>query len=217
MVTGIFGLPGDGKTTYATMIAQKELKRIKRGCSRYKAVYTSFYCVGCCRLKYEDLGRYLFEDCLIIIDEITLFADSRDFKTFSKEKKEFFLLHRHYGCDIIYLTQMYDNVDKKIRDITYDLWHLKKVGLFTRCKRIFRTLEINQNTKEIVSGYEFPSFFRFLIPFNHLMVWCFRPFYYKYFDTNEVYSHLPVKPVVFWSLPLLEGNKKRQAQGAAEN
>lgn len=198
MVTGVFGLPGAGKTTYATMLAQRELKRIKKGKSKYKSVYTSFYCVGCYRLKYDDLGRYLFDDALIIIDEITLFADSRDFKSFSAEKKEFFLLHRHYGCDIIYLTQMYDNVDKKIRDITYDLWHLKKCGIFSRAKRIFRTLDINEQTKEIVSGYEFPSLFQRLMPFSHCTKWCFRPLYYKYFDSFEVFTQLP-KPILrYW-------------------
>ncbi len=199
MVTGIFGLPGAGKTTYATMLARKELKRIQRKKSKYSDVLTSFYCVGCKRIKYADLGKYLYENVLIIIDEITLFADSRDFKTFSAEKKEFFLLHRHYGCDIIYLTQMYDNVDKKIRDITSDLWHLKKCGLgFSRAKKIFRTLDINDQTKEIVSGYEFPSFFQNLLSFGRLNVFCFRPLYYKYFDSFEVFSRLPAPFLVPW-------------------
>lgn len=193
------------------MLAQRELKKIKRGKSKYKAVYTSFYCVGCNKLNYSDLGKYLFEDCLIIIDEITLFADSRDFKNFTKEKKEFFLLHRHYGCDIIYLTQMYDNVDKKIRDITYDLWHLKKVGVFSRAKRIYRTLEINENTKEIVSGYRFPSWFEYLISFRSIFVFCFRPLYYKYFDSFEVFTHLPkIVPKTWTNLPRQGAANKKE-------
>ena len=43
MVTGYFGLPGSGKTTFLTMIAQKELRLIKKGQSKYDRVYTNFY------------------------------------------------------------------------------------------------------------------------------------------------------------------------------
>lgn len=125
MVTGYFGLPGSGKTTFLTMIAQKELSLIKKGKSKYDRVYTNFYCEGCYRLTWNDLGVKLIENSLILIDEITLFADSRDFKTFPFPIKQFFILHRHYRCDIIYFTQHYNNVDKKIRDLTYDLYFVR--------------------------------------------------------------------------------------------
>lgn len=38
MVTGYFGLPGSGKTTFLSKIAQKELKRINKGKSPYERV-----------------------------------------------------------------------------------------------------------------------------------------------------------------------------------
>ena len=70
------------------------------------------------RITKEDFEKYKFTNSLILWDEITLDYDNRDFKGFSKEAKEAFLLHRHTGSDIIYATQNYENVDKKIRDIT---------------------------------------------------------------------------------------------------
>ena len=40
MIVGYFGLPGSGKTTFLTRIAQKELRRIAKGKSKYERVYT---------------------------------------------------------------------------------------------------------------------------------------------------------------------------------
>ena len=91
MVKGYFGLPGSGKSTFLTMIAQKELKRIRRGKSAYKHVLTNFYCEGCCIIDYSQLGLYDLSHSLILLDEITLDAESRDFKLFNSKKKRFFI------------------------------------------------------------------------------------------------------------------------------
>lgn len=194
MVTGYFGLPGSGKTTFLTMIAQKELKLIRKGKSRYKRVFTNFYCQDCYRLDWNMLGNYLIEDSLILIDEITLFADSRDFAKFSLSTKMFFLLHRHYGCDIVYFTQHYNNVDKKIRDITFDLYFVRPIPFgFSRASRIFRTLDINEDTHEIVNGYRFSTFFDRIRGKTHKL--CFRRRWYKYFDSFEADRSMPCVPL----------------------
>lgn len=195
MVTGYFGLPGSGKTTFLTMIAQKELKLIKKGKSKYKRIFCNFYCEGCFELKFEYLGTKLIEDSLILIDEITLFADSRDFAKFSQKTKEFFLLHRHYGCDIIYFTQHYNNVDKKIRDITFDLFFVRPtIFSLSVASRIFRTLDIQEQTHEIVNGYRFAVLFDMFKP-GKLKQFCFRPRWYKYFDSFEANRNLPAVPL----------------------
>nr|CDL65874.1 unnamed protein product [uncultured bacterium] len=183
MISGYFGLPGCGKTTFLASIAQKELRRIKKGKSKYKKVYTNFWCDGCLRIDYKHLGNFDISDALILLDEITLDADSRNFKQFDEAHKYFFLLHRHYNCDLIYFTQFYDGVDKKIRDITNILWHVKRVGPFSIARQIFRILDINEQTKEIVQGYRFSNFFELL--FLHPFRICYRPLWYKYFDSFE--------------------------------
>ena len=71
MVTGYFGLPGSGKTTFLTMLAQKELIKMQKGKSCYKHVLTNFYCYGCEKIDYKDLGSYEIEDSLILLDELT--------------------------------------------------------------------------------------------------------------------------------------------------
>lgn len=195
MISGYFGLPGSGKSTFLTMLAQKELRRIRRGRSKYKRVFTNFYCDGCYRLDYADLGSYNIEDSLVLLDEITLDADSRNFKQFDLPHKQFFLLHRHYGVDVIYFTQQYDAVDKKIRDNTQELWYVKKFLWWSNAKRIYRILDINEQTKEIVQGYRFPNFVERI--FFHPRKGCFRPLYYKYFDS---YERIPLPPLelVVW-------------------
>ena len=117
MISCYFGVPGCGKTTLLTKLAIKEKKRLRK---RYDNIYTiNFNCEGCVPLTWDDLGKYRFENSLILIDEITLLADNRDFKTFPKDILEFFVLHRHMGLDIVYATQNFENVDKKIRDLTH--------------------------------------------------------------------------------------------------
>lgn len=193
MIKGYFGMPGCGKSTLLAKYAEKELKKLRRGKSKYKHVLTNFYVKGAEKLRLEDCGKKSIEDSLILIDEITLFFDSRDFKKFDQEKKYFFLWHRHCGNDIIYFTQQWDGVDKKIRDITPELYHVKKIAWWTRATKIFRILTINEQTKDIVQGYRFPVFierimalfFKFMLMGNALKLheWTFRPFWYKYFDS----------------------------------
>lgn len=195
MVIGYFGLPGCGKSTFMAKIAQKAIKS-----GRYDKIFCNFYCDGTYKLNPDDLGRYDFSNCLILIDEITLFFDSRDFKKFTREQKEFFLMHRHYGVDIIYFTQQYDGVDKKIRDITQELYYLKRAGHASVARCIHRTLDVDDHTKQIVYGYELSKgLLGFVFSFFKKGEWqfCWRPLYYKYFDSFERVK-LPKKEFIIW-------------------
>ncbi len=198
MVSGYFGLPGCGKTTFLAKMAQQELRRIRAGKSKYVRVLTNFYCVGCYKFDFNDLAVYLVEDSLILIDEITLFADSRDFKSFPHAIKWFFLMHRHYGNDIVYFTQHYNNVDKKIRDVTFELWFVSsgRILPISKAKRIFRTLDICDQTHEIVFGYRFATIVDLL--FGKCTKRCFRPRWYKYFDSFEADRTKDPLPSVPW-------------------
>ena len=52
-----FGVPGCGKTTVLTALAQKELKKISKGKSKYDRVLTNFECEGCYKIDFNDLCR----------------------------------------------------------------------------------------------------------------------------------------------------------------
>lgn len=188
MLTCYFGVPGVGKTSLLTKFAVKELKRIARGKSKYKHVYTNFYCKGAEMISFDDLACYRIVDSLIIIDEITLDADNRDFKSFRNETRDFFILHRHLCNDIIYATQSYDMVDLKVRRLTQELWYMSRSVVpffseFTNAKRIYRNIAINEHTSELIMGYRFCNFLEALFTSNRRCV--FRRFYYKYFDSFD--------------------------------
>lgn len=186
MITGYFGLPGAGKTTFLTKIAQKELRRIAKGRSPYEKVLTNFYCEGCYKIDYGQLGKYNIERCLILLDELTLDADSRNFKQFDIYHKDFFIMHRHDLCNVIYFTQQYDGIDKKIRDLTHTLYFVKSARLLpiSRATRIYRQLDINEFTKDIVQGYRFANIWDYIFGTKNTQ-YCWRPSWYKYFNTHE--------------------------------
>lgn len=184
MITCYFGLPGCGKSTLLAKIARQELKRIAKGKSKYVRVLSNYYIRGCQKLNFEDIGKVDMSNSLILIDEISLDADSRDFKQFTKPLKQFFILHRHYGVDIIYCTQQYDGVDRKIRELTHNLYYMRKLGPITYATTIFRKITITESS-EIMMGYVFPSLVRILTDIKNTMVFCWRPRYYKYFDSFD--------------------------------
>lgn len=188
MVTGYFGVPGCGKSTFLAMLAQKELKRIKRGRSKYRFVLTNFPVQGCYQVDINKLGLYDIENCLILFDEITLDADSRDFKSFPIHIKNFFTLHRHTGNDIVYFCQDYSRVDKTIRNVTFDLWYIRSsvfpiLRQFSSAKRIYRNININEYTSELTLGYRFAKLSEILFSSSKRI--CFRPKWYKYFDSFD--------------------------------
>ena len=210
MITGYFGVPGVGKTTLLTKIGVKAIKRMNRGKGKYENVYTNFYCKGARRLNFNDLKTYKIINSLILLDEITMDADNRDFKNFPDEIRDFFILHRHLGNDIIYATQGYDAVDKKIRLLTQELWYMQKTVLpffseFTSAKRIYRTININEHTSELTLGYRFCNLLESFFTSNYKTVW--RRRYYKYFDSFDegILESRPHLDTLLWDekLPVL--------------
>lgn len=182
-----FGLPGAGKTTMMCHIMLKAIRKKK-----YKYVYCNVRnsIPGVTYIDNECVGLYNLHDALICIDEATLFADSRAYKSFDKNKLTYFLEHRHYNVDIVLFTQQWDGVDRKIRVITDRVYYVYKGILtgrwITRCYRVPYGIIIpdaklaGDKLGEIVQGYAKPIFIaRLFSP------WLFRPRYYKYFDSWE--------------------------------
>lgn len=198
-----FGLPGAGKTTFLAYCALRGVKSPK-----YKYVYSNvaLNIPGVIFIDNECIGKYELRDCLLLIDEATLFADSRDFKNFGKGRLEYFLEHRHREADIILFTQQWDGVDRKIRVITDRVYYVYKGVLlghwFTSCYRIPYGIIIpdpkrNGSDKlgEIVQGYSKPPFFVRMFAKR-----LYRPLYYPYFDSWEL-KELPALPKEYTPVP----------------
>lgn len=194
-VSLFFGLPGAGKTT---ILAKLALDAIKRG--KYEYVYSNvpLNIPGITIIDNDCIGKYELHDCLLLIDEATLFADSRAYKTFDKGKLEYFLEHRHRNADIVLFTQQWDGVDRKIRVITDRVYYVYK-GFWTKnwissYYRIPYGIVIPDPKKggdklgEIVQGYSRPPWY---IRIFAVRVW--RPKYYPYYNSWEL-DPLPALP-----------------------
>ena len=182
-----FGLPGAGKTTLMCRHAMQAL----RG-RRYQHVYGNvrMSLPGYVYIDNNCIGKYDLSDCLLLIDEATLFADNRAYKEFGKDKLQYFLEHRHYNADINLYTQQWDGVDRKIRVITDRVYYVYKGWLtghwITRYYRIPYGIIIpdkrhaGEKLGEIVQGYCKPNILiRLFAPR------VFRRRYYRYFDSFE--------------------------------
>lgn len=177
MIIELFGLPGSGKTTALTMIAQKTLQgKNVLNLGKHSKIFTTFYCQGCYKLDFNDLKQYDFTDSLILIDEISLYADNRNFKSFSDDLIYFFKMHRHYNISVVWCSQSYDDADKKIRGVT-DTVYLLEPWLFgfSVLKEITHTY--NFSNRSISDCYD-------IAPPVHWKL-CYRKKWYQYFDTCE--------------------------------
>lgn len=184
-----FGLPGAGKTTLMCSMALKGVKD-----KRYKNVYGNVRMAvdGYTYIDNDCIGVYDLSDCLLLIDEATLFADSRAYKTFDKGKLEYFLEHRHFNADVCLFTQQWDGVDRKIRVITDRVYYVFKGFWFGRWFTSYYRIPYGiiipdphkaqggEKLGEIIQGYCKPNILVRL--FSPKL---YRPRYYKYFDSWE--------------------------------
>lgn len=170
-----FGLPGSGKSTFAASVVAKN-NFIGR------KTFSNVPITGAYEFSpHDDLGKYMIEDCDIIIDEAGLEYNNRNFKTFTQDETYFFKYHRHYKTNLYIFSQSYDDMDKKIRALASELYVVKKSLLpkFIVVRRIRKKIGINDMTKDIVDEYYFDNFFLSLFFDKRI----FAPLYYKYFNT----------------------------------
>lgn len=194
MVCLYFGLPGSGKTTLLSKYALKAVKG-----RTYKNVYCNIdlNIPGVKRIVNSDVGMYNLSNSLILIDEATLFAFSRNYKNIEFSLVRFMVEHRHFNCDIFFFSQSWDSMDKVIRTITDRVYYVYKGFLRSGRSYYYRIPykiifpdEKNGGSKvgEIIQGYCKPPFLVRLFK-GRLK----RKKYYEYFDSFSTYP-LPELP-----------------------
>ena len=207
MISALFGVPGAGKSLGLAWVARRALRKPNRPIylcgheisSGHSLVFSNFYLDGCYKLNYADLGKYRFEDCLILIDEIMMYSDSRDYKSFSSDLKFFFSQHRKFDIDIVWTSQSYDDSDKKIRNLTNNFFLIEhsRIPNFSRVTHIAPFFDILDYTPR--SGYSFGVVQRF-----------YRPPLYKLVDSFSTVSRskdsLPLPTLTPWTTPLLSNS-----------
>lgn len=131
-MTMIFGKKGSGKSTLLTKMAYKYRKK-------GWTVYATFPLPGCRTFDVSNVGDYTFDNhSCILIDEVGMIWDNRQYKQFKTSVRDWFKLQRHYQCRVFLASQTFD-VDKKLRDLTDDMYLVVcKARIFSYAKRILR-------------------------------------------------------------------------------
>ena len=163
----IYGKKGSGKTTYLTKQA------IKFNLQGWY-VFSNTEIFNTYKLDTDWIGRYDFpEKSLLLIDEVGMIWDNRNFKSFSSDVRDFFKLQRHKKVYVILASQSFD-IDKKLRDLTDEMYLLQNfLNIFTICKKINKYQTIGEddpnsstdNSGVLVEKYRFAPFFDWSITF----------------------------------------------------
>lgn len=176
-----FGVPGSGKTTFASAIT-----------SQYKKanvpVYSNVPIEGAYKLTRNDIGKYNLpavngKACLIV-DECGIDFNNRDFKhNFEGEALQWWKRHRHYKCTVFIFSQSYEDMDKKLRDLTQAYYLVMGTFLpwFKKACKIRFKVGINDLTGDIQDMYYFDPFPWCLFSTKYI----FAPAYWTKFDSWE--------------------------------
>lgn len=220
MIRMFFGVPGCGKTTSAV----REIYKLKRVPLKielynkfvdltnkifnkkvfdyiiprqiYKNIYSNFECCLCKKVSLKDLGVWTFPpNSYISVDESSIEYNNRKFKSLPQYTIEWLKLHRHFECDLDFFSQSWDDTDITIRRLVDEIWYVRKLGPFTMLRRIYKKIEIDDNTHQIIDGYKFEkllvSLFMKLFGISNIKIYLRKP-YYKYFDSWSK-PNLPIK------------------------
>ena len=175
----VFGKKGSGKSTFLTRIA---LKYIKKGFTVYTNM-DDLILEGVRHFNVDDLGDFVPEaDSLMLIDEVGMIWDNRNFKNFKTSTRDFFKLQRHYHV-LVYLASQTFDVDKKIRDLTDGMYLCVNVfNVFSVAKKIYRKVVLTEaagdQESRISENLKFAPFWNWQVTFI--------PKYSKYFNSFTV-------------------------------
>ena len=175
----VFGKKGSGKSTYLVKLAKQHLKK-------KWLVYTNMnelFIPGVRHFDVQHLGDYVPEaHSLLLLDEVGMIWDNRDYKVFKSSVRDFFKLQRHYHVKVYMASQSFD-VDKKLRDLCDGMYlHTNFARVFTLGKRITRKITITESTSEAES--RIAQDLKICPPWEWTLT--FIPKWAKYFDSHVI-------------------------------
>lgn len=150
-----FGIPGCGKSTVASLIAHKSMKK-----NSYSHILSNFAITGTECLDKSDIGVYDMSNSLLIIDEAGVDFDNRNWKSnLNHNQVYFFKHHRHYNSDIFMFSQSLD-IDIKLRNLANEIRIVKRslIPFFVCTKEIRKYIDIDKDTGQIVDKYKWVLF-----------------------------------------------------------
>lgn len=119
MIHAVSGLNGAGKTSYAAGLLQKwNAKGV--------ATAANIGVTGSTLVRNFD-ELLLLRDCVLLVDEVTAVASSRQFASLTPEALLFFQTLRHSNIGLIWTAPTFDRCDLALRSLTLYWTHLSAV------------------------------------------------------------------------------------------
>lgn len=185
----VFGKKGSGKTTLLTKIA---LKALKKG----HPVFSTVHVPGAVLFNVQQVGICSFPpESVIMIDEVGMIWDNRDYKKFRTDVRDYFKLQRHYRNTVYLFSQTFD-VDIKLRNLTDSMFLCQCFfGWFSMARKIRRMITIvnpeGDSESRIADSLEFVPLWLSLFGAGSVK-FTFIPRWARFFDSHEV----PVLPEI---------------------
>lgn len=197
------GKPGSGKTTTMVKLAHKYRKK-------GYTVYANVDIPGTFRVEDSDITKYeLKRKSVLLIDEIGLIFDNRNFKNFTPEQRDWWKLYRHRQL-IIWSFSQHMDIDVKLRQILTDIFVVcNYFGIYTVLKKVKRKFPViskdHDGESQITDEYRVSPFIT--APFGG-RIYVFIPRWARLFDSFSA-KPLPEKEFRFIPPPDLRKRKKR--------
>lgn len=172
----VFGKKGSGKSTYLVKLALKYQKK------KY-TVYTNMLDMqvpGVRLIDADQLGEFVPPpNSCVLLDEVGMIYDNRNYKNFKNSTRDFYKLQRHYKCVVYLASQTYD-IDKKLRDLTDGMYLCQNLAtVFTLVRPISKKITLTEATADGESRIAENLRFQFLTSWKINYI----PKYVKYFQS----------------------------------
>lgn len=179
----VFGRKGSGKSTYMTKLAVQYHKKGRQVFSNVPVPYGTV-------IDIKTLGQFVPPpESVLLVDEVGMIWDNRNFKAFREDVRDYFKLQRHYR-NIVYLFSQTFDIDLKLRNLTDAMYLcISPIPILSVVKRIKRTIVLVQPVADaegkISDSLQFVPFWQNLFGARALQL-TFIPRWAKYFDSHSV-------------------------------
>lgn len=141
----VFGKKGSGKSAF---LIRQAIKYQNKG----YLVYTNMS--DCCLenvriINPDDLGDFVpVKDSCLLLDEVGMLYDNRNYRNFKSSVRDFFKLQRHYKVICFLASQTFD-IDKKLRDLTDEMYLISNIATaFSLVRPIRKSVTLTEATAE---------------------------------------------------------------------
>lgn len=178
----VFGKKGSGKTTF---LAKKSYQYLKKG----RPVYTTEYIPGTIHFDVDKIGYFTFpENAVLMIDEVGMIWDNRNFKTFKPVVRDYFKYQRHEKHTVYLFSQTFD-VDVKLRNLTDAMYlctcHFGWLSIARKIKRsIVLVQPMGDSESRIADNLEFEPWLWSLFGAGTI-IFTFIPRWTRLFNSHE--------------------------------